>query len=161
ELIEFFADKRQILYIEESDIEHVTDDHCRAACLHDLKHAHVHRFPAYGFDDRQHNVTTVENWNRQHVQNRKVHIQNHAEPQRELPTAFALKKQIVNTTDPDGTAQMLQFHVRLRRGNCADRLQRAGHAVVNLLDWIRVLNRNDSSRVPLNSYPGFLFAIRW
>jgi len=65
-------------------------------------------------------VATVENWDWQHVQNRQVHIQNHAEPQRQLPAAFALEKKIVNATDPDWAAQMLQLYVRLRRGNRAN-----------------------------------------
>src|SRR5437667_1310434 len=120
ELIELFADKRQILHVEERDVEHVTDDDYSAACLYDLQHTHVHRSPTDRFDDRQYNVATIENWNRQHVQDRQVHIQNHAEPQRQLPAAFALEKQIVNATDPDGTAQMLRFYIRLGRGNCAN-----------------------------------------
>src|SRR4029077_19450085 len=120
-MVKPFAHKRQILHVEKRDVEHVNDDHCRAACLHDLQHTHVYRFTAYRFDDCQYNMATVENWNRQHVQDRQVHIQNHAKPQRELPAAFVLEKQIVNTTDPDGAAQMLQFYVRLGgrdRANC-------------------------------------------
>src|SRR5437899_10521425 len=68
ELIELFADKRQILHVEERDVEHVTDDDYSAACLYDLQHTHVHRSPTDRFDDRQYNVATIENWNRQHVQ---------------------------------------------------------------------------------------------
>src|SRR4029450_11422132 len=120
ELIQPFADKRQILHIEKRDVEHVTDDHHSATRLYDLQHTHVHWPEADRFDDRQYNVATIENWNRQHVQDREVHIQNHAKPQRQLPAAFALEKEIVNATDPDGTPQMLQFYVRLGRGNCAN-----------------------------------------
>src|SRR5439155_10660947 len=122
ELIELFADKWQILHVEERDIKHVTDDHHGAACLYDLQHTHVHWPAADRFDDRQYNVATIEDWNRQHVQDRQVHIQNHTKPQRQLPAAFTLEKEIVNATDSDRTAQMLQFYVRLGRGNCANRL---------------------------------------
>src|SRR5947199_2361808 len=55
---------------------------------------------------------------------------------------------------------MLQLHVRLRRGDCAYRFQRAGDAVVNLFDWIRMLDGHNPSRVPLNPDPRFHFAGR-
>src|SRR4029450_2214147 len=103
ELIERFADKWQILHVEERDVEHIADDHYGAACLYDLQHTHVHWPAADRFDDCQYNVAAIENWNRQHVQDRQVHIQNHAKPQRQLPTAFALEKEIINPTDPNGT----------------------------------------------------------
>src|SRR5438445_11190674 len=111
ELIELFADKRQILHVEERDVEHVTDDDYSAACLYDLQHTHVHWSAADRFDDRQYNVATIENWNRQHVHDRQVHIQNHADPQRKLPAAFALEKQLVNATGPDAPTQTLQFYI--------------------------------------------------
>src|SRR5690242_20168785 len=67
EVVESFSDKWQILYVEESDVDHITDDYHCAACLNHLQHTHVYRFTAYGFDDGQNDVTAVENWNRQHV----------------------------------------------------------------------------------------------
>src|SRR5437879_13607984 len=85
ELIELFADKRQILHVEERDVEHVTDDDYSAACLYDLQHTHVHRPPTDRFDDRQYNVATIENWNRQHVPDSKVHNQKHTKPKPPTP----------------------------------------------------------------------------
>src|SRR5215216_1020908 len=55
---------------------------------------------------------------------------------------------------------MLQLYVRLRRSDGTDRLQRAGDAVVNLFDWIGMLDRHNPARVPLNSDPRFHFAGR-
>src|SRR6266542_1862043 len=55
---------------------------------------------------------------------------------------------------------MLQLYVRLRRGNRANRLYRAGHAVVNLFDRTGMLDRHYPCRVPLNPNSWFLFAIR-
>ena len=104
QLVELFADERQILHVEERDVEHVTDDYDRAAGLNYLQHAHVHRSPPHRFDERQHNVTAVEHGNRQHVQNRKVHVQNDAKPQREFPTAFGFKQPYVNIPNPDRAA---------------------------------------------------------
>lgn len=69
-----FFHKRQILHVEESNVEHIKDDHCRAPRLNNLQHAHVHRFAPHRFDERQDNVTAIEHGNRQHVQNRQVHI---------------------------------------------------------------------------------------
>src|SRR5436189_37719 len=40
ELIELLPDKRQILHVEERDVEHVTDNEHRTARLNHLKHAH-------------------------------------------------------------------------------------------------------------------------
>src|SRR5947208_10016834 len=105
ELIELFADKRQILHVEERDVEHVTDDDYSAACLYDLQHTHVHWPAADRFDDRQYNVSTIENWNRQHVQDRQLHLQNHTKQHRQLPAASAEEKEIVTATDADGTAK--------------------------------------------------------
>src|SRR5215831_8475 len=53
---------------------------------------------------------------------------------------------------------MLQLHVRLRRGHGTDRLQGAGDAVVNLFNWIRMLDGHNPARVPLNSDPRLHFA---
>src|SRR6266513_4481875 len=55
---------------------------------------------------------------------------------------------------------MLQLYVRLRRGDGTDRLQGAGDAVVNLFNWIRMLNGHNPARVPLNSDPRLHFAGR-
>src|SRR5581483_7357394 len=43
--------------------------------------------------------------------------------------------------------------------NRPDCLQRAGHAVINLLDRIRMLDGHDPARVPLNTDTWLLFAI--
>src|SRR5438034_4681247 len=53
---------------------------------------------------------------------------------------------------------MLQLYVRLRRGDGTDRLQGAGDAVVNLFNWIRMLNGHNPARVPLNSDSRLHFA---
>src|SRR5215472_16189454 len=55
---------------------------------------------------------------------------------------------------------MLQLYVRLRRGYGADRLQGAGDAVVNLFNWIRMLDRHNPARVPLDSDSRLNFARR-
>src|ERR1043166_9183582 len=48
---------------------------------------------------------------------------------------------------------MLQLYSRLGRGNGADRLSSAGHTVVNLFNWIRMLDRHNPARIPLDSDP--------
>ena len=53
---------------------------------------------------------------------------------------------------------MLQLYVRLRRGDGTDRLQGAGDAIVNLFNWIRMLNGHNPARVPLNSDSRLHFA---
>src|SRR5437762_13676313 len=55
---------------------------------------------------------------------------------------------------------MLQLYVRLWRCDGADGLQGAGDAIVNLLNWIRMLDRHNPSRIPLNSYSRLHFAGR-
>ena len=45
------------------------------------------------FDDREHDVSAIQDRDREHIQDREVHIQNDTEPERELPAAFALKEQ--------------------------------------------------------------------
>src|SRR5437764_10161829 len=55
---------------------------------------------------------------------------------------------------------MLQLYVRLRRCDGADGLQGTGDAIVNLLNWIRMLDRHNPSRIPLNSYSRLHFAGR-
>ena len=80
ELIELFADKRQILYVEERDVQHVTNNQYGAASLNHLEHAHVHRFAPDRFNERQHDVASIKHRNGQQIQNREVHVENHAEP---------------------------------------------------------------------------------
>ena len=132
---------------------------CGTGRLNDLENAHVHRFTTHRFDDRQHDVTTIENGNRQHVQNRQVHIQNHAEPQREPPAAFASGKADNKYDRCRRAAQVLQLNVRLRRCHCADCLQRARHTFVNLFDRTGMGDRHLPGRVPANSDARFLFAL--
>src|SRR6266699_1522750 len=109
ELVQLFPDKRQVLHVEERDVEHVTDDHYGAAGLNNFQHTHVHRFAPHRFDERQYDMPAIEHGNRQHVQNRQVHIEDHAEPERQLPTSFSFKKPYINIPNPDRAAQMLQL----------------------------------------------------
>src|SRR4029077_11103565 len=97
---ELFADKWQILHVEERDVEHVTDNQHGTAGLNHLEHANVHRFAPDRLDQRQHDVASIKHRNGQQIQNRQVYVENHAKPQCQLPPAFALEKQIVDTTDP-------------------------------------------------------------
>ena len=48
----------------------------RAAGLHDFEHSHVHWFAPHRLDQREHDVSAIEHGNRQHVQNREVHVQD-------------------------------------------------------------------------------------
>jgi hypothetical protein len=66
--------------------------------LNDLKHTLTGS--AQRLNNGQHNVTAIEHGNGSTKS--LVHIQNNAEPQRELPAAFALEKQV--TADPDRVA---------------------------------------------------------
>ena len=112
--------------------------------------ANVHRLAADRFDDREHDVPAVQDRDRQHVQDGEVHVQNDAEPERELPAAFALEEEVIDPPDPDRPAQVLELHVRFRRGDGADRVDRARDAVVNLLDRIRMRDRHAAGAVPAN-----------
>src|SRR5437588_3898757 len=91
ELVELTLYEWQILHVEEGDIEHVADDKHGAARLDNFEEAHVYWFAADGFNKRQHDMAAIEHWNWQHVQNSKIHIQDHAEPQRQLPAPLILK----------------------------------------------------------------------
>src|SRR5438034_426710 len=158
-LVELLSDERQILHVEKCDIQHVTDNQHGAARLYHFQHMHVYRSATYRFNNGEQNMPAVEHGYRQHVQNREVHVQNYAEPEGELPAAFALEKQIVNATDTDWAAQVLQFHIRFRRCDRANCLQCAGHAVVNLFDRIGMRDRHYPSGVPLNTDSRLHFAL--
>ena len=56
---------------------------------------------------------------------------------------------------------MLQFDVRLWRGDRSDCLQCARHAVVDLFDRIGMRNRYFAGRVPSNSNSRFHFTLGW
>jgi len=101
ELVELFPDERQILHVKERDVEHVPDNQHRTAGLNHLEHAHVHRFAPHRFNERQHDVASIKHRNGQQIQDRQVYVENHAEPQGQLPAAFALEKEIINPTDSD------------------------------------------------------------
>src|SRR5947207_15657387 len=109
ELVQPFPDKRQVLHVEESDVEHVTDDHYGAAGLNNFQHAHVHGFTPHRFDERQDDMPAVEHGNRSHVQNREVYIEDDAEPQRQFPTSCGFKKPEINIPTHDRAAKMLQL----------------------------------------------------
>ena len=91
ELVELALYEWQILDVEKGDVKHVADDQHGAAGLDNLEEAHIYWFAADGFDKREHDVAAIQHWNWEHVQNGKVHIQDHAKPQRELPAALILK----------------------------------------------------------------------
>src|SRR5262252_4340378 len=55
---------------------------------------------------------------------------------------------------------MLQLHVGLWRSDSTDRFQSARDTVVNLFDRIRMLDRHNPARVPLDSDSRFHFAGR-
>ena len=91
EYISKHPNEELVLHVEERDVEHVTDDQNGAAGLNDLQHAHIHRFAPDRFNQRQHDVASIKHRNGQQIQNRQVHVENHAEPQRQLPPAFTLE----------------------------------------------------------------------
>src|SRR5436309_14405343 len=102
-------------------------------------------------------MPAIEYGNRQHVQNREVHIKDDAEPQRQLPTSFGFKKPYINIPNPDWAAQVLQLYIRFGRGDGTNCLECARHAVVNLFNRVRVLDRHNPGAVPLNSDSWFHF----
>src|SRR5207253_5537050 len=82
----------QILHVEKADVSNRADDQNRANALHYFEHAHVQRLAPDRFDQSKQNMSAVEHRDRQHVQNGEVHVQNDAEPKRQLPAALAYKK---------------------------------------------------------------------
>ena len=126
--------------------------------MDNLEEAHIYWFAADGFDKREHDVAAIQHWNWEHVQNGKVHIQDHAKPQRELPAALILKQHVINAPDPDRSAEVLQFHVRFGGRDRPDGVQSARHTMINLLNRIGVRQGQASSGVPLNADAGRFFA---
>src|SRR5438270_7979118 len=144
ELVELALYEGQILHVEEGDIDHVANDQDGTARLDDLEQAHVYRSPADRFDEREHDMAAIEHWNWQHVQNGKVHIQDHAKPQSQLPASLILKQHVINASDPDRSAEVLQFYVRFRRRNRPDCIQSSRLAIINLLNRIGMRQRKAS-----------------
>src|SRR5438552_17087227 len=60
ELVELALYEGQILHVEKGDVEHVADNQDGAAGLDDFEEAHVYRFAADRFDEREHDMATVE-----------------------------------------------------------------------------------------------------
>src|SRR2546427_5625518 len=121
----------QILDIEKADVSNRANDQNSADALHHFEHAHVQRFASDRLDQSEQNVPTVEHRNREHVQDREIDVQDYAQPKGQLPAALAHEEQIINSSNPDRPAEVLQFDVGLGRSDCAKRIKRARHAVMN------------------------------
>ena len=131
------------------------DDHCGAKALHIFQDPGVERFSTSRFDEPEENVTSIQDRDRKHVQNGQVHIQDHAEPERETPPVLALEQEIINANDADGTAQVLELDVRFWRSHSGDRIESAAHTVTDLFNRRRMRQRHLIG--PLNADARLLF----
>ena len=74
ELLQLVPDEGYVLNIKKGDVNDDADDQEGARTLHILEHACVQRLAANRFNNAQNNMPAVENWNREHINNGKVHI---------------------------------------------------------------------------------------
>src|SRR5580704_9567410 len=105
---------RQILRVVERDIEHEPDQEEGTAALDYLQDADIDGPTADPFDQGQYDMPAIKNRDWQKIDHRQVHIEDHAEPERELPAKIAVKQAIVRLHDHDRTAHMLKFNIGLR-----------------------------------------------
>src|SRR5437899_5222276 len=121
----------QILDIEKADVSNRANNQNRADALHILEHANIQGLTSHRLDQSKQNVPAIEHRNRQHIQNREIDVQDYAQPKGQLPAALAHEEQVINSSNPDRPAEVLQFDVGLGRSDCAKRIKRARHAVMN------------------------------
>ena len=67
--------------------------------------------PASGFEQSQRDVTAIQHWNRQEIQEGQVDVKHDTEPNGQPPALFTLKQDVINAENLDRAAQMLRFHI--------------------------------------------------
>src|ERR1041384_1309711 len=93
--------------VEESDEEHERNEQHRAGTLEVIEKPRAHAPPANGFDQRQQDVSAVEHWERQHVEQREVYVEDDAEPQHAPPAVVTVEESFIGANDHHGAAELL------------------------------------------------------
>ncbi len=106
--------------VEERDVNHEGDQQHGETALDEVQDARAHRPAADGFNQRERDVSAVEHRQRQQVEQRKIHVEDDAEPQHAPPAVFVLKQIAVNADDHHRAAELLDADLALGREQSAD-----------------------------------------
>ena len=93
--------------VEERDIDHEADEQRGESALDIVQQAHADGTAADGLNERERDVSAIKHGQRQHVQQRKIYIENHAEPQHAPPAVFAFEQIAIDADDHHRTAELL------------------------------------------------------
>src|SRR5215831_4008246 len=124
----------QILDVVKGDVNHEHDKRGGTAGLNHADNSMADWLASNAFDEREEDMTAVEHWNREHVQECEVDVHEHAEPKGETPAFFAAEEAGINVHDFDCAAEMLGLDVRMAREQCAESVKHGIDAGGDLLD---------------------------
>src|SRR5439155_12142182 len=119
--------------VEKRDEEHETDQQHRAGGLQMLEDFGTYRPPPNRLKNSQGNVPSVQNGERQNIQQRQVNIEHHAEPEDTSPAVLAFEEGFVNPHDHHWTPELLQADFRFTRRHGLERGNNLARADSNLL----------------------------
>src|SRR5258708_153229 len=95
-------------------------------------------FASNPFDERKHDMAAVEHGYWQHVQQRKIHVHEHAKPKSQPPTLLAAEQARIDVHDCNGATEMLRFDVRMTREQRAESVEHCVHTGSHLLNGPRM-----------------------
>ena len=118
--------------VEKRDVNHEGDEQRRETVLDVIQNTRMHRTAANPLDQRQRDVSAIQHRQRQHIEQRKIHVEDDAEPQHAPPAVFVVKKIAVNADDHHRAAKLLHTDLSLRLKQCAERAENLSGAGLDL-----------------------------
>src|SRR5438105_1375638 len=85
---------REVLDIIESNVNHEADQEHSARGLNRTENTGADRLAADCLDNRQHDMASIQNGNRKHVQQSEIDVHQDTKPDREAPALLAVKKAV-------------------------------------------------------------------
>src|SRR5215471_17101232 len=124
--------------IKESNEKHKSDEHHRTGSLEVLQEFGADRAAPDCFVQRQCNMATIQNRERQHIEHGKVDVDDYAPPENQTPGIFTFEQVGVKPDDHDRTAQLLDANLSFVRKKSPDRRDDLSGALLNLLEGARM-----------------------
>src|ERR1041384_6573144 len=124
--------------VEEGDEEHERDQRHGARALDVVENSRAHGPPANRLDQRQQDVSAIKHREWQHVEQRQIHVEDHAEPEHAPPAVVAAEEGFVGADDHERTAELLEADVRLARKHRFQSRKNLPCALANLIERGRI-----------------------
>ncbi|MFM1944158.1 MAG: hypothetical protein RI897_3140 [Verrucomicrobiota bacterium] len=157
--VDFFgggAFPREVLYVEDRDVEHISDNEEGAGALEDGESSVVDGFTSGAFDEGEQDMAAVEDGDGQEVEEGEVDIEDDAKPQGLAPAVFVGEEHVINTHDADESGKVLGLDIRFWGKEGLESIHHRHDAGGDLFHGAGVVDRVAAAEFPLDSDEGTL-----